>query len=366
MASPTTQNPPTTTQSPQEDIEAIQSSLNARSKRRLSLRTILSSYKSQHDLKGKAKADEQAIAEEEDEEGEDVFKVDTVDIERYRQSKGDPIQINRGQNKDVNVEDVQVGFEKEYVWDVLFENQRGIYILGKGYFSSRSLLPADPSAFTRPTQNIPSASSLGIRTNNPPPPNTQDPGPSSSTKTQRAKRSNKTSYTLETYQPPLPEWQYLTPWMINMRTGTDELGWRYNAWFRPRGWSSHSGPLGWGGWVRRREWIRLRAVGLGGIKMVDMEGRDRVERKGEKLKDVMGSEEVGENVQSVLVVMGKIGLDRQRLDLWKKWLDKEKRGSESWKRLEILCEDEHALNDLLLFNPLNPSSTILPRTAPTG
>ncbi|WWC94201.1 hypothetical protein V866_001041 [Kwoniella sp. B9012] len=362
--SPIQQNPPTTVQSPQEDIDAIQSSLSARSKRRLSLRTILSSYRSQNNLKGKTKApldDDQAIAEDQEdgqEEQEQVFKVDTSENETYEKSKGDPIQINKGQKKDVNVEEeCQVEFEKEYVWDVLFENQRGIYILGKGYFSSRSLLPADPSAFTRPSNHIPSASSLSMKTsmgkkrsNQQLDPGTSGPSPSSSSQrsygrqTGNLTRSNKTSYTLESYQPPLPDWQYLTPWMINMRTGTDELGWRYNAWFRPKGWSSHSGPLGWGGWVRRREWIRLRAVGVTETKLVDMQGREKIEKKGDKLKDVLGSEEVDENVQGILVVMGKIGLDRQRLTLWKKWLEKEKKESEYWKRLEVLCGDEQAVS----------------------
>ncbi|KAK6910073.1 hypothetical protein I203_104102 [Kwoniella mangroviensis CBS 8507] len=358
--SPVQQNPPTTVRPPQVDIDAIQSSLSARSKRRLSLRTILSSYKSQNNLKGKAKADnDQAIAEddEEVEEEEQVFQVDTSENETYEKSKGDPIQINKGQKENVNVEEeCKVEFEKEYVWDVLFENQRGIYILGKGYFSSRSLLPADPSAFTRPSNHIPSASSLSMkmsmgkkRSNR-----QLDPGTSGSPsytsqhsdgrQPGKLTRSNKTSYTLESYQPPLPDWQYLTPWMINMRTGTDELGWRYNAWFRPKGWSSHSGPLGWGGWVRRREWIRLRAVGVTETKLVDMQGREKIEKKGDKLKDVLNSEKVDGNVQGILVVMGKMGLDRQRLTLWRKWLEKEKKESECWKRLEVLCGDEQAVS----------------------
>lgn len=54
------------------------------------------------------------------------------------------------------------------------------------------------------------------------------------------------------------EWEYLIFWMVNMCIGIDELGWRYNVWFRKKGWSSYVGNLGWWGWVRRREWVRLR------------------------------------------------------------------------------------------------------------
>ncbi|WWC89271.1 uncharacterized protein L201_004192 [Kwoniella dendrophila CBS 6074] len=384
----------TTTKSPQEDIDAISNSLSAR--RRLSLRTILHSYKSQNTLnKGKSRANEEAVVEdeedisaeeeaEEEEITEETQRINTEDLKKYEEYKGERINIQKNTpqgilKNHINVEDeIQIDYEKEYVWDVLFENQRGIWIFGKGYFSSSSLLPADPSAFTRPSNNIPSASSLskkkskfnsgaqtsldsgassGIGSGE----SSSNPTPTTTTgnkgKSERSKRSNKTSYTLESYQPPLPEWQYITPWMINMRTGTDELGWRYNAWFKKKGWSSHSGNLGWWGWVRRREWIRLRSIGtdpnqIGGQKpneliTKELEEREKLEKKGDRLKDVLtAKDDVKQNVLEILTVMGKISLDRQRLELWKKWLEHENKTNNRngiyWTRLEQICNDEQA------------------------
>lgn len=96
-----------------------------------------------------------------------------------------------------------------------------------------------PSAFTRPDHTAPITSSFAVAdpSQNP----TVQPVKSSKKYLRKVQakstiptQSNRTSYTLETYQPPSPEWEYLTPWMVNMRTGTDELGWRYNAWFRKK------------------------------------------------------------------------------------------------------------------------------------
>ena len=155
-------------------------------------------------------------------------------------------------------------------------------------------------------------------------------------------RPIKTLYTLQTYQTPSPAWMWVTPWMVNMRIGTDEGGWRYNAWFRKKGWESHAGPAGWGGWVRRREWVRLRclapkaeeldAPGMREDEVVDPDG---------KFVEVMGSERVEENVDSVLKAMGRIPLDRRKVETWKRWLDE---GDErSVKRLQQLLDDEHAV-----------------------
>lgn len=48
--------------------------------------------------------------------------------------------------------------------------------------------------------------------------------------------------------------------MANMRLDADEQGFRYNLWFHRRGWRPHAGRLNWWGWVRRREWLRLRVL----------------------------------------------------------------------------------------------------------
>ncbi|WRT66422.1 uncharacterized protein IL334_003378 [Kwoniella shivajii] len=381
-------------QSPKEETDAITSSLTAR--RRHSLGSIIRSYRhpsnsaSASESKGKGKSKdrtEHVIEEEgvvgmgfgdgegmeegeetiarnqEDEEGqqesENAQRHYKLELEAYENSKGDPINIQKninGKKLNINLEnDCIVNYEKEYVWDVLFENQRGIFIFGKGNFSSRTLLPSDPSAFTRPSKIIPSASSLSAKKGSisaeepaQPPSSSSSSNDKQSHRNQTQTRSNKTSYTLDTYQPPLPEWEYLTSWMINMRTGTDESGWRYNAWFKKKGWSSHAGPVGWGGWVRRREWIRLRAVGVDSVDgegtAIIRDGREKVEQNGKHLKDVMRSEEIKPNVLEVLVVMGRLRLDRQRIELWSKWLENEKKDSNAWKRLEMTCSDEHAVS----------------------
>jgi hypothetical protein len=69
-------------------------------------------------------------------------------------------------------------------------------------------------------------------------------------------------YDLHTFQPPSSHWIWLTPWLVNMRQDgvTDERGWEYNYIFRKRGWGPDVGRSGWGGWVRRRMWVRLRSL----------------------------------------------------------------------------------------------------------
>lgn len=227
-----------------------------------------------------------------------------------------------------------------------------IYLLGTAYYSSNTLLPKDPSPFTRPNRMVPTTSSFALAdpSQNP----TVQPVKSSKKNLHKAKakssaptQSNETSYTLDTYQPPSLEWEYLTPWMVNMRTGTDELGWRYNAWFRKKGWSSHAGNLGWWGWVRRREWVRLRAR----TPRRKEEGKPSEERSRTpsfKLENVL-SGDVSNNVLRLLKVMGELGVDRERLELWKSWLDGIQKGKPMLHRLQELIADEEAVSMLLYY-----------------
>lgn len=71
-----------------------------------------------------------------------------------------------------------------------------------------------------------------------------------------------TPYDLHTFQPPSSHWTWLTPWLVNMRQDglTDERGWEYNYIFRKHGWGPNVAWSGWGGWVRRRMWVRLRSL----------------------------------------------------------------------------------------------------------
>ncbi|WVQ80748.1 hypothetical protein IAT38_002853 [Cryptococcus sp. DSM 104549] len=339
---------------------------------------------------GSGIGDEVAVEEEEEESEEAARRVNTVDMDAYLESVVKRVAILGGESLgsehagEIDPEKVGVDPEPEFVWDVLFENQRGIYLWGTGYYSSRTLLPMDPSPFTRPCRIIPSASSFSISkpSSTSPIDTSTIPTPSSSPKEDKqhaATQSTKTTYTLETYQPP-PGWEYITGWMINMRTGTDEVGWRYNAWFKEKGWSSHAGNIGWWGWVRRREWVRLRCV-----VPVDKEGekpkRQMKLKKRMKIGRVFAGETVEDNLYSVLAVMGQLALDRERLDTWRRWLgpdkkpeeeeeeqpdekkkrkykpetEEEKRAREEKKkaerargleRLKELCADETAMNSL--------------------
>ena len=232
-----------------------------------------------------------------------------------------------------------------------------IHIFGKAYFSSNSLLPADPSAYTVPSSALPSATSLTISSPSGPsqtrhkrliPPLSFSRSVASSSHTivhpnpsipsshkayspnsqinLSSRRDTRTAYTLDTAQCPDPTWDWVTPWMINMKTGTDEGGWRYNAWFRRKGWKAHAGTAGWGGWVRRREWVRLRAV------KVDKEVKRVVEDEDEEADGVMGEEggkgkgkgdvpRLGEKgVEVLLKRMGRMLVDREKLDAWERWL----------------------------------------------
>lgn len=225
-------------------------------------------------------------------------------------------------------------------------------MLGTAYYSSNTLLPKDPSTFTRPDRTAPITSSFALAdpSQNP----TVQPVKSSKKYLRKVKaksstptQSNKTSYTLETYQPPSPEWEYLTPWMVNMRTGTDELGWRYNAWFRKKGWSSHAGNLGWWGWVRRREWVRLR-VRKPRRKEEDKPSEKIYRTPSYKLEDLLNGEVSG-NALRILKLMGELGVDRERLELWKSWLDGIQKGGQVWNRLQELLADREAVSTLLYY-----------------
>ncbi|TIB07836.1 hypothetical protein E3P92_03950 [Wallemia ichthyophaga] len=105
--------------------------------------------------------------------------------------------------------------------EVLYENQRGLFLLGTGYFSFKSLLPIDPSPYTNG-------------------------------------QGGSSPYTPDTVQPPDPLWEWVHPHMLvdmSCRRKRDEAGWEYNTWFKSTGWTQHGGPFSY---VRRRRWIRLR------------------------------------------------------------------------------------------------------------
>ncbi|CED85639.1 Peroxin/Dysferlin domain [Phaffia rhodozyma] len=134
-------------------------------------------------------------------------------------SKIDRLLCEAGQTIDVE--------EGNVVWVRLWENQRGILFFGTPRFSANILFPLDPAPFTRPGNT---------------------------------KQECQTPYNLKTYQLPDGTWKWASEWMVNMKRDgeTDEKGWEYNSIFQPHGWHCSLPWHGWKGWVRRREWIRLR------------------------------------------------------------------------------------------------------------
>ncbi|TIC24932.1 hypothetical protein E3Q11_03507 [Wallemia mellicola] len=106
-----------------------------------------------------------------------------------------------------------------YEMEILYENQRGLFLFGTVSF--KSLLPIDPAPYTN---------SQG------------EPSP----------------YTPESIQPPDPLWEWVHPHMLvdmSCRRKRDEAGWEYNTWFKNSRWTQCGGPFSY---VRRRKWIRLR------------------------------------------------------------------------------------------------------------
>ncbi|KAL1411567.1 hypothetical protein Q8F55_002531 [Vanrija albida] len=219
---------------------------------------------------------------------------------------------------------------REYVWEsefgrctaltgAMYENQRGVYFLGRSSYSSRTLLPSDPSGFTLPTYL---AGGHG----------------------KNKRKTIKTGYDLETYQTPTPAWVWLTPWMVNMRSDTDEQGWRYNLWFQKKGWRQHSGRLNWWGWVRRREWVRLRAlIPSAGDDLDDDTYAVPVEEPPDMLSTLMAGKDPAIEIVRKLVTYP---LDRERLSVWTKWLDSA--SDETKKEFAGLIKDQDTLARICL------------------
>lgn len=110
--------------------------------------------------------------------------------------------------------------KEESVIDVLYENQRGLFLCGIPLFSSKALGNLDPAPWTNVAQ--------------------------------------KTSATdITNAQVPDPSWEWAwKDWSINHEEGMDEDGWEYSFAFAKQ--FSWHGPQWWNSFVRRRAWIRKR------------------------------------------------------------------------------------------------------------
>lgn len=115
--------------------------------------------------------------------------------------------------------------EKDVVVDVLYENQRGMFLFGIPKYSSASLLPSDP----KPWQNA------QFRT---------------------------AAVDIRNAQVPDPSWQWTwKSWYVDMSRDVDEEGWEYSFAFagkQAQKFAWHGNHPWFHSFVRRRRWLRMR------------------------------------------------------------------------------------------------------------
>lgn len=110
--------------------------------------------------------------------------------------------------------------QRGMVLDVIYENQRGMFVFGHPFFSSNSLLNFDRKPWT--------------------------------TLDNKAAPGDPQSYPL-----PNTNWQWAWKyWYIDMSGDVDDHGWSYSWFFRSKRW--HGSHVWLHSWVRRRRWIRVR------------------------------------------------------------------------------------------------------------
>ncbi|CAG8541804.1 17566_t:CDS:2, partial [Gigaspora rosea] len=107
-----------------------------------------------------------------------------------------------------------------YEYDILYENQRGLFFFGLPKFSSNALNPADPQPWSDKNQKF-------------------------------------SPMDIYTYQVPNPTWEWVhKEWLIDMSGDVDEEGWEYAPDFHCPCWHGCYKPFR--SFVRRRRWVRLR------------------------------------------------------------------------------------------------------------
>ncbi|KAF9984813.1 hypothetical protein BGZ75_003601 [Mortierella antarctica] len=110
--------------------------------------------------------------------------------------------------------------EGDFVYDFLYQHQRGAFFLGTPNFSSKSLLPVDPDEWT--DQSFESSAM-----------DTSD------------------------YGLPDPSWEWVhKSWLVDMTGDVDEDGWEYAMTFHGSPW--HGNYEIFRSFARRRRWLRLR------------------------------------------------------------------------------------------------------------
>ncbi|KAJ5239882.1 hypothetical protein N7468_004501 [Penicillium chermesinum] len=197
--------------------------------------------------------------------------------------------------------------------DILYENQRGWFLFGVPWYSHRSLLNFDPSAWM-----------------------TQD------------RRDSPVNITNAQVPDPSWEWAWRT-WYVDMSGDVDEQGWQYSVSFKSSQW--HGTHPWFHSFVRRRRWVRLRSkipekrhrertefekghmlnedyFTIHSSKAKSREqsiaGASRVEsgflsRVGTKVEEEPQFEEIGD-VPSLMNALKSSSIDRERLDALKRFI----------------------------------------------
>ncbi|KAG0044216.1 hypothetical protein BGZ83_010547 [Gryganskiella cystojenkinii] len=110
--------------------------------------------------------------------------------------------------------------EGDFVYDFLYQHQRGAFFLGTPRFSSKSLLPVDPDEWTN---NNFETSVMDI----------------------------------SDFEVPDPSWEWVhKSWLVDMTGDVDEDGWEYATTFHGSPW--HGNYEMFRSFARRRRWLRLR------------------------------------------------------------------------------------------------------------
>ncbi|KAJ1974332.1 hypothetical protein H4R35_003659 [Dimargaris xerosporica] len=161
-------------------------------------------------------------------------------------------------------------------YDVVYENQRGLYLFGIPKFNNKMLLPHDPPAWHD--------------------------------------GSNFAVTDINSYQLPDPSWEWVYDhWCIDMSDDVDEDGWQYSISY---GWSWwHGSHKVWKSFVRRRRWIRLRRK----------QGRIGLSQQRQTPEIVLSSQASATPGDSapvdLIALLQTAKVDRQRLEIIQAWME---------------------------------------------
>lgn len=121
--------------------------------------------------------------------------------------------------------------------DILYENQRGLFLCGVPFYSSQSLLQFDPGSWVNRDFKI-------------------------------------SPVNITNAQVPDPSWQWAwKTWYVDMTGDVDEHGWQYSLYFGSSSW--HGTHPWFHSFVRRRRWLRLRVKSPAARNLRDRSGLEK-------------------------------------------------------------------------------------------